>query len=353
MKRKIGIVAEYNPFHNGHLYQIEKIKEQYDVDLIAVVVSGDYVQRGEFSSIDKWEKTSVALQNGVDLVVELPLYYSIQNAEIFSSQAVKILEYLELDMQIFGAEEEEISKLEKVVHLQSTDEYKLKLKHNIKQGNDYNKAQSLTLDEYGLSDIMKSNNILGLEYIRSKIDNNFNIEQKIIKREKVGYNESFKVENIASATYIRTLINKFEKSENEEIASLVPKETYEILKFNEKSELLKDKKELLFQLFKYKFLTSEKNDIIRVYDVDDDIYTYGSYIYRTMKYHMSGYIGIKICRITHVMIFYILGLPVPSSGLCSSCSIQTEWLYEITSILPHIIIMGNVGDISIFPPGNP
>ena len=83
MKRKIGIVAEYNPFHNGHLYQIEKIKEQYDVDLIAVVVSGDYVQRGEFSSIDKWEKTSVALQNGVDLVVELPLYYSIQNAEIF------------------------------------------------------------------------------------------------------------------------------------------------------------------------------------------------------------------------------------------------------------------------------
>jgi predicted nucleotidyltransferase len=219
--------------------------------------------------------------NGVDLVVELPLYYSIQNAEIFSSQAVKILEYLELDMQIFGAEEEEISKLEKVVHLQSTDEYKLKLKHNIKQGNDYNKAQSLTLDEYGLSDIMKSNNILGLEYIRSKIDNNFNIEQKIIKREKVGYNESFKVENIASATYIRTLINKFEKSENEEIASLVPKETYEILKFNEKSGLLKDKKELLFQLFKYKFLTSEKNDIIRVYDVDDDIYN------RIVKYLMK------------------------------------------------------------------
>ena len=281
MKRKIGIVAEYNPFHNGHLYQIEKIKEQYDVDLIAVVVSGDYVQRGEFSSIDKWEKTSVALQNGVDLVVELPLYYSIQNAEIFSSQAVKILEYLELDMQIFGAEEEEISKLEKVVHLQSTDEYKLKLKHNIKQGNDYNKAQSLTLDEYGLSDIMKSNNILGLEYIRSKIDNNFNIEQKIIKREKVGYNESFKVENIASATYIRTLINKFEKSENEEIASLVPKETYEILKFNEESGSRKDKKELLFQLFKYKFLTSEKNDIIRVYDVDDDIYN------RIVKYLMK------------------------------------------------------------------
>ena len=69
-----------------------------------------------------------------------------------------------------------------------------------------------------------------------------------------------------------------------------------------------------------------------------------------MKYRTSGYIGIQICRITHVMIFYILGLPVPSSGLCSSCSIQTEWLYEITSILPHIT--GNVGDISLFPRGD-
>ena len=77
------------------------------------------------------------------------------------------------------------------------------------------------------------------------------------------------------------------------------------------------------------------------------IYQKNGSFHRIMKYHMSG---IQIFRITHVMIFYILGLSVPSSGLCSSCSIQTEWLYEITSILPHIT--GNVGDISIFPPGD-
>ena len=88
---RAGIVAEYNPFHNGHLYQISEVLKS-DPKLLTAVVSGDFVQRGEFSFIDKWEKTETALKNGVDLVVELPLYYSIQNAEVFCREAVKILE---------------------------------------------------------------------------------------------------------------------------------------------------------------------------------------------------------------------------------------------------------------------
>ena len=91
---KIGIVAEYNPFHNGHLYQIEEIKKRMGKDntLIVAVVSGDFVQRGEFSYSDKWQKTEMALNHGVDIVVELPLYYSVQNAEIFSRMSTKILD---------------------------------------------------------------------------------------------------------------------------------------------------------------------------------------------------------------------------------------------------------------------
>ena len=78
---KIGIVAEYNPFHNGHLYQINKIKEIFGEDtFIVAVVSGDFVQRGEMSFLNKWEKTEAALENGIYLVVELPLYYSFKNA---------------------------------------------------------------------------------------------------------------------------------------------------------------------------------------------------------------------------------------------------------------------------------
>ncbi|MBF4806882.1 MAG: nucleotidyltransferase family protein, partial [Pseudoleptotrichia goodfellowii] len=104
---RIGIVAEYNPFHNGHLYQIKKIKEIFGRDIfLVVIISGDFVQRGELSFLNKWEKTEIALENGVDLVVELPLYCSVQNAEIFSRTATEILDYLEVDMQVFGAEEE-------------------------------------------------------------------------------------------------------------------------------------------------------------------------------------------------------------------------------------------------------
>ena len=266
IKQKIGIIAEYNPFHNGHLYQIEMIKTQFDVDLIVAVISGDYVQRGEISSIDKWQKTGIILQNGVDLVVELPLYFSIQNAEVFSSQSVKILEYLEIDMQIFGAEEENIIRLESIVNIQETDNYQLSVKEYIKLGNDYNKAQLLTLNDYELSDVMKSNNILGLEYIRARIKNKFNINQEIIKREKVEYNELQEVENISSATYIRTLM---ENGEYRKIKKLVPKETYEsvISNFNKMPN-----KELIFQLFKYKFLTSKKQSILNIYDMDKDIY---------------------------------------------------------------------------------
>ena len=266
IKQKIGIIAEYNPFHNGHLYQIEMIKKQFDVDLIVAVISGDYVQRGEISSIDKWQKTGIILQNGVDLVVELPLYFSIQNAEVFSSQSVKILEYLEIDMQIFGAEEENIIRLESIVNIQETDNYQLSVKEYIKLGNDYNKAQLLTLNDYELSDVMKSNNILGLEYIRARIKNKFNINQEIIKREKVEYNELQEVENISSATYIRTLM---ENGEYRKIKKLVPKETYEsvISNFNKMPN-----KELIFQLFKYKFLTSKKQSILNIYDMDKDIY---------------------------------------------------------------------------------
>ena len=116
---KIGIVAEYNPFHNGHLYQITKIRKIFGKNVfIAVVISGDFVQRGEISFLDKWEKTQVNLEYGVNLITELPLYYSIQNAEIFSKMATRILDYLGMDIQVFGAEEENIEVLQKVLDLQ-------------------------------------------------------------------------------------------------------------------------------------------------------------------------------------------------------------------------------------------
>lgn len=209
---KIGIVAEYNPFHNGHLYQIRKIKEIFGEDvLVVVVISGDFVQRGEISFLDKWEKTHVSLGCGVDLVVELPLYYSIQNAEIFSRMATKILDYLGIDIQVFGAEEENIEVLQKVLELQKRQNYKDKLMEYMKKGNSYSTSQRLALKEYDLDGIVKSNNILALEYMREIENGNLKIKPYIIKREISEYNEekvSEDREKFASASFLRNELEK-------------------------------------------------------------------------------------------------------------------------------------------------
>ena len=237
---KIGIVAEYNPFHNGHLYQIRKIKEIFGEDvLIVVVISGDFVQRGEISFLDKWEKTQVSLGCGVDLVVELPLYYSIQNAEIFSRMATKILDYLGIDTQVFGAEEENIEILQKVLELQKTQDYKDKLMEYMKKGNSYSTSQRLALKEYNLDGIVKSNNILALEYMREIENSNLKIKPYIIKREISEYNEekvSKDREEFASASFLRNelekILDEFSKEEFdfEKIKNFIAEKKYNSLK---------------------------------------------------------------------------------------------------------------------------
>ena len=237
---KIGIVAEYNPFHNGHLYQIRKIKEIFGEDvLIVVVISGDFVQRGEISFLDKWEKTYVNLEYGVDLVVELPLYYSIQNAEIFSRMATKILDYLGIDIQVFGAEEENIKVLQKVLELQKRQDYKDKLMEYMKKGNSYSTSQRLALKEYNLDGIVKSNNILALEYMREIENSNLKIKPYIIKREISEYNEekvSEDREEFASASFLRNELEKIldefskEKFDFEKIKNFIAEKKYNSLK---------------------------------------------------------------------------------------------------------------------------
>ena len=237
---KIGIVAEYNPFHNGHLYQIRKIKEIFGEDvLIVVVISGDFVQRGEISFLDKWEKTQVSLGCGVDLVVELPLYYSIQNAEIFSRMATKILDYLGIDIQVFGAEEENVEVLQKVLELQKRQDYKDKLMEYMKKGNSYSTSQRLALKEYNLDGIVKSNNILALEYMREIENSNLKIKPYIIKREISEYNEenvSEDREEFASASFLRNelekILDKFseEKFDFEKIKNFIAEKKYNSLK---------------------------------------------------------------------------------------------------------------------------
>ena len=293
---KIGIVAEYNPFHNGHLYQIRKIREIFGKDVfIAVVGSGDFVQRGEISFFDKWEKTQVNLECGVNLVAELPLYYSIQNAEIFSKMATRILDYLGMDIQVFGAEEENIEVLQKVLDLQKRQDYKDKLMGYMKKGNSYSTSQRLALKEYELDGIVKSNNILALEYMREIEKSNLGIKPFIVKREISEYNEE-KVEKereeFASASFLRNelekILEEFCGDKNlkskklileklEKIQKFVPEKSFEIilenLEFKIKNGINFQKlKEEIFKIVKYKILTEKKEKIMEIYDINCEIY---------------------------------------------------------------------------------
>lgn len=279
---KIGIVAEYNPFHNGHLYQIEEIKRRMEKDtLIVAVVSGDFVQRGDFSYFNKWHKTEAALNHGVDMVVELPLYYSVQNAEIFSKMSTKILDYLEMDFQVFGAEEKDIEVLDRIIELQEREDYKKNLMELMKKGNSYSTSQKMALSEYGYGDAVKSNNILALEYMRTMKKENLGIKPYIIQREISDYNEQ-EIEkarkSIASATFIRKILVENDANP-ENVRDFIPEKTYEILKKyyvseNKENEGLKWKnlKESMFKFLKYKLLMETKKEIIKIYDMNDEIY---------------------------------------------------------------------------------
>lgn len=262
---KAGIVAEYNPFHNGHLYQINET-EKTDPELIMAVVSGDFVQRGEFSFIDKWQKTETALNNGVDLVIELPLYYSIQNAEVFCREAVKILDYMGAEVQIFGAETENKDKLTKIIQIQNTDSYARLLKKYLRNGENYSVSHYKTLTEFGLEDAFLSNNILAMEYMKTISNKGFNIKPHIIKRKSAGYNDKTVNNNISSASNIREMYLADKLEINKDV---MPDEVYEIIK--NKSEEDRNIEEKLYSLFKYKILTQEKKDLIKIYDIKEEL----------------------------------------------------------------------------------
>ncbi len=199
----IAIIAEYNPFHNGHLYQINEIKNKYPKTKIAVIMSSSFVQRGEAAIIDKFCRARCAIKAGVDLVIELPVLFSTQNAEVFAKGAVGILKYLNPDGLAFGCESDIelltniISKVDKI------DEDILK--DFLASGESYMKAVECACDfnDEERSAFKKSNNILAMEYIKACRKCGLETEFIPIKRVGTEYNDDFSVGEFASASYIR------------------------------------------------------------------------------------------------------------------------------------------------------
>lgn len=259
MNKVVGIVAEYNPFHNGHLYQINKIREKYKDATIVVVCSSSFTQRGDTSILNKFDKAKVALNNGVNLVVELPYVYSTQSSDIFASAAIKILNYLKVDTICFGTERENIDDIKECANTQlNNPDYDKLVKELLDLGINYPTALNKALKKLINIEITEPNDLLALSYIKEIIKNQYNIEIFSIKRTN-DFHDIESNEMIVSASNIRNkLIN------NIDIKDKVPSDVYEILKnikFNNK----------YFEFLKYKI--NSESDLEKYLDVDEGLST--------------------------------------------------------------------------------
>ena len=229
-KNVIGLVVEYNPFHNGHLHHIQEIDRLFDDNIKIAVMSGDYVQRGEPSLINKFEKTKIALSQGVDIVIELPAFYSTQSAEIFAKGSINLLNKLSCSHIVFGSESNDLEKLKRIATISMTKEFELSLREFLAEGFSYPTAFSKALFDEKLG----SNDILALEYLKAIKAINPKIEAYCIKREKTGYYDDEK-DNFASATHIRKILldyNKKKEDKLNKIKNLIPEFSYKILEEN-------------------------------------------------------------------------------------------------------------------------
>lgn len=246
MNRILTIISEYNPFHYGHLYHLNKSIELTKPDYKIAIISGNFVQRGEPSIINKWEKAKIALKNGFDLVIELPCIYSISSAENFANGAIKIANQIGTTHLSFGSENGNIDDLKELTTLIAKNEttYVKKVKETISQGYSYPKAQELVISELfnsKFNNICTPNNILALEYLKSIETTKSHIIPITIKR-----NTSF-----LSSSNIRSLL----KENNSTYKTSLPPESLEILDQNIQTgqiilSLKEYEKEILFTLRK-------------------------------------------------------------------------------------------------------
>lgn len=208
----IGIVCEFNPFHNGHKYLIDSVKTENDI--VVAVMSGNFVQRGEPAIFPKETRVKAALLSGIDIVLELPFVYASASAEFFAFNAVKILSDFGCDKIAFGTENADIESLNKAVDILLNEDFDNEVKKYYSDGVSFPVARQMAFDKFNINcDISTPNNILAVEYIKAIRKLNAKIEPITVNRKGAGYNDTNAVDEFASATHIRQLIYNNESFE--------------------------------------------------------------------------------------------------------------------------------------------
>lgn len=315
-----GIVAEYNPLHTGHVYQMNKARQISQADCIIVVMSGNFVQRGEPAVIDKYARTRAALKAGADIVIELPVYYALSSAENFAKGAVLTLNEMKAASICFGAETDNADCLAKISHaiISESPEYKAILNKALAEGLSYPAARQTALLEYlpECKDIISgSNNILAIEYIKSILGNNLNMTYYPVLREGAGYNDDTDNAEFASAFGIRKMLMSdehdrlktyltpvmYEEISNSKNCPLFPDDFSNI--FNHKMLFLKQQcninhTDFAEKLAEYEDITAElANRFAAAFTGRDNITEF------TMKVKSKNIVYSRICRcIMHIIL---------------------------------------------------
>lgn len=273
----LGLIVEYNPFHNGHIYHLSKSIEKTNATHTVAIMSGNFLQRGEPALFDKYTRAKIAVENGVDLVIELPTMFACQSAEIFSHGAITILNSLNCISSVcFGSEEGNTDILYSIAEILANEpkEFKLLLKKYLDDGMlfpvaranslfDYihqyenNNLVQKTTKEQLLKILNSSNNILGIEYIKNLINLNSNIKPFTISRVQSEYNSKEIDNSICSATAIRTSLK--ENCNISQLKRVIPEKTYNILNEKIDSKFFPMFDELFFETLKTIILRDVSN----------------------------------------------------------------------------------------------
>lgn len=275
-----GIVAEYNPFHNGHLYHIEETKKKTGCDTIVCAMSGNFIQRGVPALFDKWTRTQMALKNGVDLVIELPTIYATSSAEFFSQGSISLFDSLGVVQYIsFGSRTDDIDALKRIANVLflEPENYKKMLESELKRGVSFPIARSNALknflkkeyDAKYIADVlMDSNNILGIEYLKALLISNSQMKPITIKREGGDYHSKTVSNHICSATAVREFL---EKNDLETVKDVVPQSTFEMLN----QEILNGRAPMFLKNFESEILYSIRkkstDDLSQIADVTEGL----------------------------------------------------------------------------------
>ena len=293
--KSIGIIAEYNPFHNGHLYHLNKVKDLYPDYTIILIMSGNFTQRGNISIIDKWKKTEIAKKLGIDLIIELPFPFATQSADYFSYGAITLLEHLQVERLLFGSESNNIKDLETIATTQlNNEDFDKLVKIYSKLGYNYPTALSHALKDLTKKSITAPNDLLGVSYIKTIKKYNYKIIPETIKR-TTSYHAEELTEHSSATAIRKALQNQIE------IDSYIPKETKKSLT---NLHFIED----YFPLLKYKIMTEKDLSIYQTVDegidklIKKEIYNSNTYEELVTNLKSKRYTYNKITR----MLLHIL-----------------------------------------------